>query len=154
MEAANQTVVDNLQTACQLMAHLAGQYQIDVRSLKAYGLKSLSKCIRNGYGDAEEYLRQFIDRLLYFGELPTYNAGIVAALAEPEDILKRAKGLVYDGLDKFHGFRKQAWEAEADYTCDIYEHAVHMLEKQAIKIDRELKNLGVEGYLGASLANS
>ena len=31
-------------------------------------------------------------------------------------------------------FRKAAWDTKADYTPDIYEHAIEALEKQAFKI--------------------
>jgi bacterioferritin (cytochrome b1) len=154
MEAPNQTVVDNLQTSCQVMAHLAGQYQVDVQQLKAMGLKWLAKCVKKWYQGSEKYLRQFVDRLLYFSVDPEYDAGETAGADNVDALLERAETLVYAALDSLTGFRKAAWDARADYTPDVYEHAIKALEYQAVTIEREralIKKLTEAGYIGSRL---
>lgn len=150
-------VIANLQTACQLEAHLAAQYQVDVQQLKAMGLNWLAHRVKKWYSGSEAQLRTFIDRLLYFGTDPTYEAGTVTGADSVDGLLERAQGLVYAALDQLDDFRKAAWDAKADYTADIYEHAIRDLEKQAIKIDRErnlIQKLGEPGYIGARLEDN
>ncbi len=157
MEAPSQAVLDDLQTSCQLFAHLAGQYQVDRRQLKAMGLKWLACRVKDWYEGSEKYLRQFIDRLLYFDEDPEYDAGKTGGADSIDALLQRAQQLTYDAFEQLTVFRKRAWDARADYTADIYEHAICELEEQAVKIEREralIKKLGEPGYIGARLEDA
>lgn len=154
MKAPSDQIIEDLQTTCQLLAHLAGQYQVDARQLKAMDLKWLAKCVKTFYQGSECFLRKFIDRILYFGKDPEYDAGTTAGSDSVEEILTRAGGLVYAAHDQLCEFRKRAWETKADYTPDIYEHAIHELEHQAIEIEKQLellKTLGDAGYIGSRL---
>jgi bacterioferritin (cytochrome b1) len=154
MKAPNAQVTENLQTACQIFAHLAGQYQVDKHQLHAMGLNWLASRIAKWKKGACCQLGIFIDRLLYFDTDPDYELGAVAGADSVDAILERAQGLVAAGLEQLVGFRKAAYEALADYTPDIYEHAIRELEKQAYKIERErslIRKLGEPGYIGARL---
>jgi bacterioferritin (cytochrome b1) len=147
-------VIDNLQTAAQILSHLAEQYRVDRLNTKKFGVKALSKCFKEWYKGSEKHLEILIDRLLYFGADPEYDAGEVAGADDVKEILDRASGLVYAALDQFEKFRRAAWDTVADYTPDIYEHAIKELEYQAFKIEREqdlLKLLGEPGYVAARL---
>jgi bacterioferritin (cytochrome b1) len=157
MEAPDKKTIANLQTAAQLLAHLAGQYQVDVRQLKAMGLKWLACRVKKWYAASEDHLRKVIDRLLYFDADPEYDAGAVSGADTVEEVLQRAQDLVYAAHEQLVKFRAQAWEAQADYTPDVYEHAIHDLEHQAFKIEREralIKKLGEPGYIGARLEDA
>jgi bacterioferritin (cytochrome b1) len=156
MEAASQAVIDNLQTSCQMLAHLAEQYRVDKYQLKAMGLKWLAKRVKCWYAGSEKYLAQLIERLLYFDEDPEYDAGPVSGSDDIVELLTRASGLVYAAIEKLGEFRKAAWDAEADYTPDIYEHAICEFERQAKHIDRELAliaKLGEPGYIACRLGD-
>jgi bacterioferritin (cytochrome b1) len=156
MEAASQLVIDNLQSSCEMMAHLAAQYELDCRQLKALGVKWLAKRVKCWHKGSEKYLRQFIDRLLYFEEAPGYNAGAVTTVASIDAVLERDLALVDAAHEALTGFRSAAWKAEADYTPDIYEHAIGELEHQAKHIAREralIAKLGEPGYIGARLGD-
>lgn len=151
---ANATVISNLQVSCGLMAHLAAQYQVDVRQLRVMGMGWLACRVKKWYGGSEQYLRKFIDRLLYFDTDPEYDAGAVSGAASIKALLQRDEDLVYKALDQLRTFRKAAWNVVADYTPDIYEHAIGELENQAFKIERELNliaKLGENGYVASRL---
>ena len=154
MKAPNDQVIQDLQTSAQLMAHLAGQFQVDVRLLHAMGLGWLQKRFKKFYKLSEDQLREFIDRILYYGEDPEYDAGKSSGAASVSEILQRARDLVYAAHEEFSGFRKAALEASGDYTTDVFEHAIGDLECMAYKLERELaliKTLGEPGYIGARL---
>jgi bacterioferritin (cytochrome b1) len=156
VEAGNQKVIDNLQESCALMAELAAQYKLDVHQLKALGVKWLAKRAKCWHHGSGKFLGQFIDRLLYFGESPKYDVGIVETADTIEALLKRDLDLVNAAHEELTSFRKDAWNAEADYTPDIYEHAVGELEHQAKHIARELAliaKLTEPGYISARLSD-
>jgi bacterioferritin (cytochrome b1) len=156
VEAANQKVIDNLQTSCELMAHLASQYDVDVRQLKALGVKWLARRAKCWHQGSEKYLGQFLDRLFYFGESPEYNAGDVAAADTIDSLLERDLELVGAAHDALADFRKAAWDAEADYTPDVYEHAIGELEHQEKHILRErelIAKLGENAYIACRLGD-
>lgn len=156
-EQASAKVIADLQSACELLAHLTGQYQVDVRQLKAMGLKWLAHCVKKWYGETEDQLRIFIDRLLYFDTDPEYDAGTVAGTDGVDALLARDEDLVYTALEQFIKFRGNAWNAQMDYTPDLYEHAIKELEEQGYKIRRErrlIAKLGEPGYVGARLEDS
>lgn len=154
MDAPNKQIIEDLQSAAQMLAHLSAQYRVDVKNIKSMGLKWLAKLVKGWYHDTECYLDKINGRLLYFGVDPDYEIGEVAGADDIEEILKRAEALVYAAHDAFCDFRKSAWDAKADYTPDIYEHSIHSLEEQAFQIERELnllKKLTEPGYIGARL---
>lgn len=157
MEAASQPVIDNLQAACELMAQLAAQYGLDARQFKALGVKWLAKRVKCWHKGSEKFLGQLIDRLLYFGEKPKYDVGSVTIGADTIDgVLAEELDLVGEAHDALVAYRKAAWNAEADYTPDIYEHAIGELEHQAKHIAREralIQKLGEAGYVGARLGD-
>ena len=156
MEAANQKVIDNLESSCNLMAHLAAQYSVDARWLKALGVKWLAKHAKCWQKGSAKYLDQFVDRLLYFGEAPSYNAGVVTTSDTIDSTLARELDLVTVAHDTLAGFRAAAWQSEADYTPDVYEHAIGELEHQAKHILRErnlIAKLGEAAYIGARLSD-
>jgi hypothetical protein len=153
MDADKQTV-KNLQDSAQRLASLAGQYQIDVRWLKALGLGWLACYFKKWYGSTEDQLRIFVDRLLYIEAPVSYQAGKVTTPDDLATLLSDREKTVYDILDAFKDYRKASWDIEADYTPDIYEHAIRELEKQAVKLARErklLEKLTEPGYIGARL---
>lgn len=150
-------IIKDLQTSAQLLAHLAGQYQVDVQNLKVMGPKWLAKRVKCFYQGTEKQLRIVIDRLLYFGTDAVYDAGETAGADDIPTILNRAQGLVYALLDHLCTARKAAWDYKADYTPDIYEHAIKEMEGQAYRIERELaliKQLSISGYIGARLEDN
>ena len=154
MEAPDKSIIDNLQTAAQMISHLAGQYRVDQRNLHAMGLKWLQKKVKCWYHKTEDQLDKMLDRLLYFGVDPDYDIGAVSGADTVTDLLDKDHGLVYALLEKLIEFRKAAWEIQTDYTPDIYEHAIECFEHQAYKIEREqelIKKLGEPGYIGARL---
>ena len=156
MEAGNQKVIDNLQESCALMAHLAAQYKLDALQLKALGVKWLAKHAKCWHHGSGKFLAQFVTRLLYFEESPSYDPGEVSTADTIEALLKRDLDLVNSAHETMAGFRKAAWDAEADYTPDIYEHAVGELEHQAKHIARELgliAKLTEPGYIAARLSD-
>ena len=150
----DKTTITNLQTTCGLLAHLAGQYQVDVPQLKAMDMDWLAKRVKCWYRLSEKQLRTVIKRLLYLGEDPVYDAGKVEGAQTVSQVLERAEKNVSSALDQVVDFRKQSWDARADYTPDIFEHVVRDLEGQLFKIQRELKVLGSLGepeYIAARL---
>lgn len=154
MEAPSKQIVDDLNSAAQMLAHLSAQYRVDIKNIKSLGPKWLAKRVKCWYHETEEHLDKIVCRLFYFGEDPDYEVGQVVGADDVVEILKRAEALVYAAHDAFCDFRKSAWEAKADYTPDIYEHAIHALERQAYQIERELeliKKLTEPGYIGARL---
>jgi bacterioferritin (cytochrome b1) len=156
VEAGNQKVIDNLQTSCELFAHLAAQYNLDVHQLKMLGVKWLAhraKCWHKGSG---KFLGQFVDRLLYFDEAPSYEPGEITTAESVDALLERDLDLVNAAHEALTGFRKDAWNAEADYTPDVYEHAIGELEHQAKHIAREralIQKLTEPGYIAARLGD-
>jgi len=154
MKAANSQIIDDLQTSAQMLAHLAGQYQVDVQNVKVMGVKWLAKHLRCWYGGSEDQLRKIIKRLFQFGVDPEYDAGSVAGASTLDEILERAEALVTAVHDQMCGFRYRAYEAKPDYTSDLYEHAIHELEHQLTHIERErelIKTVGNAGYISARL---
>jgi bacterioferritin (cytochrome b1) len=155
MTPGDEAIIENLQTGCQILSHLAEQYRVDARQLHAMGVGWLQDRIHCFYQKSERFLDKFIDRLLYFDTDPEYDAGKVTGADSITDILERDGALVYAALEQFWGFRKHAWDVQPDATTDLYEHAIQMLEKQAYKIERELgliKEVGGEGsYIAARL---
>jgi bacterioferritin (cytochrome b1) len=159
MDAPNQQIIDDLQAACQTLAHLKEQYKIDARTLHAMGLGWLQCRVEKWYKASEKHLKNFMDRLFFFETGPSYNVGPVTDADSITDLLKRAQGLVSAGLAQYRAFRLTAWNMSGapDYTTDIYEHAIKALERQGYKIARELallKTLGEPGYIGARLDDS
>lgn len=151
---ADATVIENLQTTCQVLAALAAQYQVDVQQLKTMDLDWLACRVKKWYGAAECHLRIAMKRLLYYGEDPTYSVGEVTGADSVEALLKRAETNVYAAFEQFCTFRKTAWDIRADGVVDIYEHMVQEMECQAFKIERELDLLGLlrePGYIAARL---
>jgi bacterioferritin (cytochrome b1) len=156
LEAASQTVIDNLQTSVALMAHLCAQYELDCRQVKMLGVKWLARHIKCWRKGSCTFLGQFIDRLLYFGESPSYDSGEVTTAASLDAILEREYALVDAAHEALTEYRAAAWKAEADYTPDIYEHAIGQLEHQAKHIAREralIAKLGEPGYIAARLSD-
>lgn len=154
MKAPDKATIDNLQASCQFMAHLAGQYQVDVRQLKAMGVKWLAKRVKCWYAGSETHLRKFIDRLLYFETDPSYNAGPVESFDSITAFLERSHANALTAHDELTNFRADSFEAEADGTTDIYEHAIQELEYQLKHIEREqrlIAKLGEPGYIGSRL---
>jgi len=154
MEAPNETIIENLQTGAQMLSHLAGQYRVDATQLNVMGLKWLAQRVKCWYKGTEEQLDKFHKRLLYFDTDPTYDIGAVEGIDSVDGLLEQAGSLVEAILEKFYAYRKAAWDALADYTPDVYEHAIQELEHQAKKIERErdlIKKLGEPGYIGARL---
>jgi bacterioferritin (cytochrome b1) len=154
MKAANPQIIEDLQTSAQMLAHLAGQYQVDVQNLKCMGVKWVANHVRCWYKGSEEQLRRMIKRLFQFGVDPEYDAGAVAGADTIDEILDRAEGLVTAAHDQMCVFRYNAYQAKPDYTSDIYEHAIHELEHQLTHIERErelIKKMGEASYVGARL---
>ena len=154
MKAPDKSITDNLQIACDITAHLSAQMLVDAAQVKAFGVKWLARHIKKWHEANEEYLKTFIGRLLYFDTDPEYDAGSVNGADEIEGILENEESLVAAAIDKFCEFRKAAWDVRADYTPDVYEHAIEYLEFQCFKIERELqlwKDLGKPGYIGARI---
>jgi bacterioferritin (cytochrome b1) len=157
MKAPNKKIIENLQTAAQMTSHLAGQFKVDCHQLRAMGLDWLANKFSKWKKESCKFNGQFLDRLLYFDTDPDYDIGSVAGADTISEILDRAGELVNAALDQFKQFRKDAWDAEADYTPDIYEHAIGCLEKQAYKIEREqelVKKLTEPAYVGARLEDA
>lgn len=146
-----------LQAACATMAHLAAQYRLDRRQLKAIGLDWLACRVGKWYSASEHHQDKFIDRLLYTGNAPAYDTGSVTTAPSVTGLLQRASTLVYAALDQFVGFRKSAWETRADGVTDLFEHAVQELEHQAVKIEREVALIGKIGendYIASRLEDA
>jgi len=150
----NDTVIANLQEACQLLARLAGQHQIDVRTLKAMDLDWLKCRFKGFYGKAECHLRILLDQLLYFGTDPKYNVGEVTAYSSLEALLTGSQAASFAIFEKLCEFRKTAWDFRADYVPDLYEHAIRDIYKEYVKLTREIalfKKLGEPNYIGSRL---
>ncbi len=154
MKAPSQEIIDNLQSAAEMLAHLAMQYRVDKKNLKALGLDWLAGKVAGWYHETEEQLDKVNCRLLYFDTDPSYDVGEVAGADDVVQILERDYKLTYDAHEAFCGFRKTAWDTKADYTPDIYEHALKEMGHQARKIEMELallKKLGEQGYISGRL---
>ena len=157
MKPPNADIIENLQTGAQMLSHLAGQYRVDVTQLKVMGLKWLASRVKDWQKATEFQICKFHKRLLYFETDPAYDIGAVEGIESVDGLLEQAGGLVQAILDQFYDYRKAAWDARADYTPDVYEHAIQELEHQAMKIERE-RSLIVETakpkegpYIGARL---
>lgn len=139
-----------------------------VRAQEHFGMISASNCMlekRNvmpaGAKDPQAD-PQTPDLAKFLTEVKTtlgdYRKGINAVMKAVKELkaapkAARAEVLVYAAFEQLCQFRKNAWDARADSTADLYEHAIQELEKQAIKIERELaliKKLDQEGYIGAA----
>jgi bacterioferritin (cytochrome b1) len=60
----------------------------------------------------------------------------------------------YATLEFMEGARKRAWDTVADYTPDIYEHAIGAVEKIAYETEQQLnliKEIGLPAYIAARL---
>jgi len=130
MKGDKQTI-DNLQSAAQMLATMAEQFRIDELVLKDLGFKKLSKRACSWYYAAEKYLEKMIDRLTFFETAVKYATDEVSAADNVDETLARALTLSMNALTQFKAYRKAAWDVDADYTPDIYEHTIKMLEKQA-----------------------
>src|SRR5271169_2403819 len=116
MKAASPQIIEDLQTSAQMLAHLSGQYQVDVQNIKCMGVKWVSKHVRCWYKGSEDQLRKVLKRLFQFGVDPEYDAGSVAGADTIDEILERAEGLVTAVHDQMCGFRLAAFNAKPDYT--------------------------------------
>lgn len=133
----DKSVIENLQTSAQMLATLAEQYRVDKHQLKDMGFKKLAKEVCCWYHKTEKHLGKIIDRLLYFETDPQYQPGEVAGSDTVQEILSRALELADGAREQFIEFRKAAWEVQADYTPDIFEHAIKMLECQVEDITEQ-----------------
>jgi bacterioferritin (cytochrome b1) len=155
---ASKTTITNLQSSAQRLASLADQFQLDARWVKAMGVKWLAHHIDKWHEQAERHSQIFIDRLFYIELAVSYQPDEVSAPSlnngTVEAVLLSEQKLVASALDAFMGYRKAAWDEQADYTPDLYEHAIECLEKQSVKLARDLRLLGKltePGYIGARL---
>ena len=145
MKSPDPKVTESLQTSCQILSHLAGQYQVDIQQMKALGIKWLAKRVKSWYKGTESQLRIFLQTLLYFGVDPEYDAGSVAGADSVTEVLERAGSLAYAAMDFMCASRKQAWDIQADYTPDVYEHCIEELAHQIKHIERELHLISLSG---------
>ena len=157
MDASKQTIT-NLQASAQILASLADQFQMDARWVKALGVKWLAQHIHGWHEKAECQSMIFLDRLLYIEVPISFQPDKVTAPAMGSGtiagILRAEQGLVDKALTTFADYRSAAWEEQADYTPDLYEHAIECLEKQSVKLARELRllaKLDEPGYIGARI---
>jgi hypothetical protein len=154
LTASNPSIIADLQESCQMFASLAGQYQVDVVHLHAAGLGWLQKRVKKWYMGSEDFLRKFIKRLDKFGVSAIYQADVTVEFTDASAMLNRQYKAVSAAHEMMVKYRENAWKVEADYTPDIYEHAIEELESQICAIYREqtlVKQLGLPGYIGARL---
>jgi len=154
MQSPDKATVANLNTTAQALAHLAMQFRADVRQLNAMGLGWLQCRVKKWYSTSESHLDIFLDRILYFDTDPTFDVGSVVGMSSVPDLLTRIQQWITDVLQQAKKFRRAAYDADPDYTSDLYEHLIRDFEKIAYKIERELrliKQLGEAGYIGARL---
>jgi hypothetical protein len=160
MKAANKQVIDDLQTGAQMLAHIAGQFKVDKINLNVMGLKWLAKRLCKWHHMTGHQLCIVTKRIFQFGEDPEYDAGTVSGADTVEEILTRAEELVTAAHDQFCEFRKATYEAKADYTSDIWEHAIQDLDHILTHVEREITLLtktlhGAEAaYVGSRLDDS
>lgn len=152
---ADPKIVEDLNTMAQMLAHLAGQFQIDKINVKRFGVDWLSDKICKWYKKSECHLRIVVERLFYFGEDVEYDAGVTSGGSDTlSDILTRANKMAYATLDFAEGARRRAWDIRADYTPDVYEHIIEDVEKIAFQTEQQLNLIKVQGepaYIGSRL---
>jgi bacterioferritin (cytochrome b1) len=150
----DETVIANLQTTCAVLSHMKEQFTIHKLALCSMDLDWLAHRVHCWHKKASHHERIFIKRLLYYGADPEFVCGSVKKLDDVESVLNDCLSMSASALAQFTSFRKQAWEALADYTTDRYEHVIEDMEKISFKAQRELNlinDLGQPGYVGARL---
>ncbi len=157
MKLPDKSIADNLLIAGQMLAQMSEQFAADVAQLDEKKVVYLKKLVKCWYRKVEEQRQIVGERLLEFGVDPKYQIGEVASTDAIGDILERAEQLVTAAHQKFCEYRKAAWNIVADYTPDIYEHAIRKLEKILGDVENEqelLEAYGDKGYLQLCLTRS
>ena len=154
MQPGKPEVVTDLQDAAQILAHIGEQFMADAKQLKKLGVKWLARYFKKWAREAQGHLGKVVSQILAYGEDPDYECGKVEGADEVDDVLTRAETLLAGGHDTFCDFRKASWDAKADYTPDIYEHAIGDFQDALVQVETEIHlvgSLGVPGYIGARL---
>lgn len=154
---ADQKVVQDLQVGCGLMATLAEQYRVDAAQLEAIDLDFLAhKFYPKWHQKLEHHIHEFLEAIIAFGGESAYLVGQVSGGGDVRALLTRECVTATNAWGTMCVARKNAWNARADYVPDLWEHAIHAVQKQIETMERELeliKQLGAAGYVSARLEN-
>jgi bacterioferritin (cytochrome b1) len=148
-------VITSLQESAGEVAHLVETYRVYRKCMKNIGAKPLASDIKGFYKGSEDQLGKLLKRIIFYEQTPTFSVGKITGSDSIGVVLGNCMQRVTYLLSVLYKNRRAAWDAKADYTADIYEHAVLEFEGQLVKIRREKKllaELGEKGYMGAQVS--
>ena len=148
------SVIENLQSAAQMEASLAGQYQLDVQTMRYAGIKWVSHFLKKFYADAECWLRDYImERMTELGAELTYQADAVVYNGGVKDIMTLALKNESAVLTAYEGFYEQAMEKDG-HTAHLFQHLIKWRARHVAKLRAQLAliaGLGESSYIGGRL---
>jgi bacterioferritin (cytochrome b1) len=157
MATPAETVIANLQTAMQLEASVAGQYQVDVKTIKRLDVKWVAHLVKKWYGCSEEWLREFIWWTEYLGGSVGYQADQVTENDGVKAVFDTALANETTIIDSFKGFCAQAGEAQEYGVFHRYQHAIIDHQERRGKIMAQLaliKQMGEPSFVGSRLEDN
>ena len=147
-------MVQDLRTACGILATIAEQYRIDGYGMRFLGLKELGRKFYPGWHqDIECHLNLFIKQILRFEDDPLYPIGALqAGAADIRGVLRRDREAATSAFNALCAMRTRAWNVRADRVPDLFEHAVDEVQHQVEKleqIERIVAGIGPADFVGA-----
>ncbi len=149
--------IDNLITAAQMEASLAGQYSLDMTVLKYQDVKWVSRFIKGMYKDAECWLRgDIMERLCQLGASVKYQADAVVYNDSVAAILDLAIGNE-TAVAEFAETAGAAAMDEGDrHTAHLFDHLQKRTDRHVgeLKAQRALvTKLDEANYIGSRLSD-
>lgn len=146
--------IKNLLAAAQMEASLAGQYQLDVQTMRYAGVKWVAKFLKKFYCDAECWLRDYImERLTELGAETEYQADAVVYNGGVKDILTLALKNETAVMDAYEGYYEDAM-AKDPMTAHLFTHLLKWRARHVQKLKAQLAlidGIGEASYLGGRL---
>lgn len=141
----NPGTIKNIQSTAQALTVLVEQYRVDSHQASYKGLKWLENCFKGCYDSSEKQLSIFIDRLLFYETDPSYAIGAISGTSKIKDMLTRNKDAAMALFTDVKKYRVAAYEADPDYTTDLFEHLIRCLEEHIETLSMELELLAALG---------
>ena len=150
----NPQVIAALKAAAGMEAHLALQLQLDSRSLRQTGLKSVAKDIKKFSCDARWFLKKVTDRILFLEGDPSYDPDPIEQQSDVSSLISNALELEMQIVEPYERAVATATAALDDTTRNLFEHLLKWHQEHIAQLEQwrdQISTVGINDFITANI---
>ena len=141
----NPEVIQALQAALPLEAHLNIQYRHDWRVVKYWGVKKIACELKDFGKDAHCWMKKVADRILFLGGNTNYTVGEISEEKSLTEILQAELALEMAIIAPYEQAIQTAMKALDDTTRNVFEHLLKWHEQHVGWLEQQLRLIDAVG---------